>query len=313
MLACARRWYGRPPALPSPCTFSSPKTSRCSRASWPTDCRPRGTTRRSPVTAPRRWRRSMRTSGTSWCSISCCPASTASTCSPRWPSASARRACSCSRPARRSRRASRRSTAVPPTSLPSRSRSTSCWRASAPRRARGRSRARPTGALARCGSTTRRARSQLADGRRVELSAREYEVLAYLLRTPGAVVSRERLLNAIWSYQFDPRSNVVDVCVGRLRRKLAGAARDRRRARRRLPRAARRRRSREGEGDGGAGAGSAARSRRCRRGRERSRRRSRALARRRPGGGCASGRRGRSARRRAVASRPRCRSPRRRP
>ena len=63
---------------------------------------------------------------------------------------------------------------------------------------------------------------QLADGRRVELSAREYDVLAYLLRTPGAVVSREQLLNAIWSYQFDPRSNVVDVCVGRLRRKLAG-------------------------------------------------------------------------------------------
>jgi len=62
----------------------------------------------------------------------------------------------------------------------------------------------------------------LADGRCVELSVREYEVLAYLLRTPGAVVSREQLLNAVWSYQFDPRSNVVDVCVGRLRRKLAG-------------------------------------------------------------------------------------------
>jgi two-component system, OmpR family, copper resistance phosphate regulon response regulator CusR len=63
---------------------------------------------------------------------------------------------------------------------------------------------------------------RLDDGRRVELSVREYEVLAYLLRTPGAVVSRERLLNAIWKYQFDPRSNVVDVSVGRLRRKLAG-------------------------------------------------------------------------------------------
>jgi two-component system, OmpR family, copper resistance phosphate regulon response regulator CusR len=62
----------------------------------------------------------------------------------------------------------------------------------------------------------------LDDGRRVELSAREYEVLTYLLRTPGSVVSRERLLNSIWKYQFDPRSNVVDVCVGRLRRKLAG-------------------------------------------------------------------------------------------
>ena len=42
------------------------------------------------------------------------------------------------------------------------------------------------------------------------------------VRTPEAVVSRERLLNAIWKYQFDPRSNVVDVSVGRLRRRLDG-------------------------------------------------------------------------------------------
>jgi DNA-binding response OmpR family regulator len=62
----------------------------------------------------------------------------------------------------------------------------------------------------------------LEDGRGVELSAREYEVLAYLVRASDAVVSREQLLNAIWKYQFDPRSNVVDVCMGRLRRKLGG-------------------------------------------------------------------------------------------
>jgi len=49
-------------------------------------------------------------------------------------------------------------------------------------------------------------------------------VLAYLLRTPGSVVSRERLLNSIWKYQFDPRSNVVDVYVARLRRKLEAEA-----------------------------------------------------------------------------------------
>jgi DNA-binding response OmpR family regulator len=62
----------------------------------------------------------------------------------------------------------------------------------------------------------------LGEDRGVRLSAREYDVLAYLVRTPEVVVSRERLLNAIWKYQFDPRSNVVDVSVGRLRRRLDG-------------------------------------------------------------------------------------------
>lgn len=60
----------------------------------------------------------------------------------------------------------------------------------------------------------------LADGRRVPLSEREFAVLEYLSRTPNQIVSRERILNAVWEYQFDPRSNVVDVYVARLRRKL---------------------------------------------------------------------------------------------
>jgi two-component system, OmpR family, response regulator len=60
----------------------------------------------------------------------------------------------------------------------------------------------------------------LRDGRSVHLSAREYDLLEYLLRTPDEPVSRERILSAVWDYQFDPRSNVVDVTVGRLRRKL---------------------------------------------------------------------------------------------
>ena len=67
---------------------------------------------------------------------------------------------------------------------------------------------------------TRNRRLHLRDGRSVQLSARECELLAYLLRTPDEVVSRERILNAVWRYQFDPRSNVVDVYVARLRRKL---------------------------------------------------------------------------------------------
>jgi two-component system, OmpR family, response regulator len=61
------------------------------------------------------------------------------------------------------------------------------------------------------------------DGRRVELSARELAVFEYLLRCPDEIVSRERLLNEVWQYGFDPRSNVVDVYVGRLRRKLVAA------------------------------------------------------------------------------------------
>jgi DNA-binding response OmpR family regulator len=60
----------------------------------------------------------------------------------------------------------------------------------------------------------------LESGRRVALSERELAVFEYLLRSADEIVSRERLLSAVWQYGFDPRSNVVDVCVGRLRRKL---------------------------------------------------------------------------------------------
>lgn len=60
----------------------------------------------------------------------------------------------------------------------------------------------------------------LEGGRRIALSERELAVFEYLLRSADQIVSRERLLSAVWQYGFDPRSNVVDVCVGRLRRKL---------------------------------------------------------------------------------------------
>jgi DNA-binding response OmpR family regulator len=53
-----------------------------------------------------------------------------------------------------------------------------------------------------------------------ELSDREFHVLHFLMRHVGQVVSRERLLAEVWGYDFDPRSNVVDVCVRRLRRRL---------------------------------------------------------------------------------------------
>lgn len=56
-----------------------------------------------------------------------------------------------------------------------------------------------------------------------DLSDREFHVLHFLMLHVGEVVSRERLLAEVWGYDFDPRSNVVDVCVRRLRRRLGPA------------------------------------------------------------------------------------------
>ncbi len=54
----------------------------------------------------------------------------------------------------------------------------------------------------------------------VGLADREFRLLRDLLMHPGQVVSRERLLASVWGYDFDPQSNVVDVCVRRLRQRL---------------------------------------------------------------------------------------------
>ena len=59
-------------------------------------------------------------------------------------------------------------------------------------------------------------------GRPVELSAREFALAEMFLRHPGQVLSREQLLSHVWGYEFDPGSNVVDVYVGYLRKKLGG-------------------------------------------------------------------------------------------
>lgn len=64
-------------------------------------------------------------------------------------------------------------------------------------------------------------RRQARVGDRVtSLSDREFKLLHFLMLHPGEVVSRQRLLSAVWGFDFDPRSNVVDVCVRRLRRQL---------------------------------------------------------------------------------------------
>jgi len=57
-----------------------------------------------------------------------------------------------------------------------------------------------------------------------DLSDREFRLLHHLVRHAGEVISRERLLSEVWGYHFDPGSNVVDVCVRRLRKKLGSEA-----------------------------------------------------------------------------------------
>lgn len=57
-----------------------------------------------------------------------------------------------------------------------------------------------------------------------ELSDREFRLLRHLVEHAGVVVSRERLLAEVWGYTFDPGSNVVDVCIRRLRKKLGPGA-----------------------------------------------------------------------------------------
>jgi DNA-binding response OmpR family regulator len=65
-----------------------------------------------------------------------------------------------------------------------------------------------------------RTRRADVDGDEVELTAKEFTLLETFLRHPGQVLSREQLLSHVWGYDFDPGSNVVDVYVGYLRRKL---------------------------------------------------------------------------------------------
>jgi two-component system copper resistance phosphate regulon response regulator CusR len=65
-----------------------------------------------------------------------------------------------------------------------------------------------------------RTRRASVSGKTVELSAREFGLAELFLRHPGQVLSREQLLSHIWGYDFDPSSNIVDVYVGYLRKKL---------------------------------------------------------------------------------------------
>lgn len=58
------------------------------------------------------------------------------------------------------------------------------------------------------------------DGQAVDLTAREFALLTYLLRSPGQTFTRAQICEHVWNYHFDPGTNLVDVYVQRLRRKL---------------------------------------------------------------------------------------------
>jgi two-component system OmpR family response regulator len=64
-------------------------------------------------------------------------------------------------------------------------------------------------------------RRVMRGGRRVELSPREFSLLEFLMRNAGRPVSRSRIAQAVWNYQFDTETNVVDVYINYLRKKLA--------------------------------------------------------------------------------------------
>lgn len=60
-----------------------------------------------------------------------------------------------------------------------------------------------------------------AAGVPVKLTAREFSLLEYLMRSPGRVYTRTQMLEHVWGYDFDPNTNLVDVHIQRLRKKLA--------------------------------------------------------------------------------------------
>ena len=54
----------------------------------------------------------------------------------------------------------------------------------------------------------------------VDLTGREFNLLEYLMRSPGRVFTRTQILEHVWGYDFDPSTNVVDVCIQRIRKKI---------------------------------------------------------------------------------------------
>ncbi|MFZ4626176.1 MAG: response regulator transcription factor [Rhodoferax sp.] len=57
-------------------------------------------------------------------------------------------------------------------------------------------------------------------GQSIDLSSREFSLLEYLMRSAGEVFTRSQILEQVWGYDFDPSTNVVDVCIKRIRAKI---------------------------------------------------------------------------------------------
>ncbi len=89
-------------------------------------------------------------------------------------------------------------------------------------RARLRSDGRDAETVLEAGGVSLDVRSRRARiaGEEVALTAREFTLLETFMRHPGQMLSREQLLSHVWGYDYDPGSNVVDVYIGYLRRKL---------------------------------------------------------------------------------------------
>ena len=58
------------------------------------------------------------------------------------------------------------------------------------------------------------------NGRLIELLPREFKLLEYMMRRPGQLITRDMLLEDVWNYRFSPQTNLVDVHIGKVRRKI---------------------------------------------------------------------------------------------
>ncbi len=67
-------------------------------------------------------------------------------------------------------------------------------------------------------------REVTCSGQTVELTAREFNLLEYLMRSPGRVFTRTQIMEHVWGYDFNPSTNVVDVCIQRIRKKIESLA-----------------------------------------------------------------------------------------
>jgi two-component system, OmpR family, response regulator len=63
-------------------------------------------------------------------------------------------------------------------------------------------------------------REVTCSGQTVELTTREFNLLEYLMRSPGRVFTRTQIMEHVWGYDFNPNTNVVDVCIQRIRKKI---------------------------------------------------------------------------------------------